>query len=198
MTLLFFDTETTGFTLRGQPPSHVRQPHVVQLAAILTNSDGKPLRKMNVIVKPEGYDEIPSQVSRVHGISTERAHKEGIDRKKAFDAFMTLKSVAAKIIAHNFEFDELVMKAMAHRCESKWYPGSFDCTMKMCRSILKIPPTARMKSAGMLMYKSPNLGECYRFFFRKEFKGAHDAMNDVKACASVYFAAQQVIRKRST
>lgn len=38
--ILFFDTETTGFPHKSKPVDHPDQPHVVQLAAELTEDDG--------------------------------------------------------------------------------------------------------------------------------------------------------------
>ena len=35
MSYLFFDTETTGFPVKGAPWSDEKQPHLVQIAAIL-------------------------------------------------------------------------------------------------------------------------------------------------------------------
>jgi hypothetical protein len=46
--ILFFDTETNGLTLNDQPASHPAQPHLVQLAAILTEDGGREVASEHV------------------------------------------------------------------------------------------------------------------------------------------------------
>ena len=53
--ILFWDSETTGlpdFNLRARDPA---QPHIVQLAAILTDDGGSVYESHNVIIKPDGW-----------------------------------------------------------------------------------------------------------------------------------------------
>lgn len=52
---LFFDAETTGKAAMREPYNSPRQPHIVQLAALLTDDDGIERGAMNVIVRPDGY-----------------------------------------------------------------------------------------------------------------------------------------------
>lgn len=59
---LFFDTETTG----------LKSPHIVQLAALLTEEDGRECARLNVIIQPEGWT-IPDEAAAVHGITTDIA-----------------------------------------------------------------------------------------------------------------------------
>lgn len=51
---LFFDTETTGLPNFKIPFNHESQPHICQLAAILTDQNGKIKSELNAIIKPEG------------------------------------------------------------------------------------------------------------------------------------------------
>lgn len=64
----------------------------------------------------------------------------------------------------------------------------FYCTCTKSTPILKLPPTEKMKAAGMNGPKSAGLAECIKHFFNEELTGAHDAMVDVRACARVYYA----------
>jgi hypothetical protein len=82
---LFFDVETTGMIDWKAPMLSPRQPRVVQLAAILDDADGKMVRTIDAIVDPmtSNWSEpvldalINSDVSRIHGISYDRARSEG-------------------------------------------------------------------------------------------------------------------------
>ena len=51
---------------------------MVQLAWQLHDERGTLIEAKNFIVKPDGYD-IPYAVTKIHGISTERALAEGHD-----------------------------------------------------------------------------------------------------------------------
>ena len=75
---LIFDTETTGLPGNKQAPltDFDNWPRVVQIAWQLHDGHGKLLSAENIIVKPDGFT-IPFNAEKVHGISTERAQKEG-------------------------------------------------------------------------------------------------------------------------
>lgn len=187
--ILFVDTETTDLVRAKLPASHPLQPHIVQLACLLTDEDGTPISEHDWIIKPVGYA-ISNEVAKIHGITNERAKTEGRDRDEVLGEFAAIQSRANNFVAHNALFDQLVLEAFIHRCGSLLRFRPFECTMKMCSPILQIPPTPKMRQWGFMDYKPPNLGECYKFFFGKEFVGAHNALNDVRACRDVYFAAK--------
>lgn len=186
--LLFYDTETDGFVHKELPPSHNSQPHIVQLGALLTEDDGTEVSSMDVIIKPNGYT-IPDSAAKVHGITTEMANRVGIPAVLAVGMFLNLRHAAHTVVAHNEDFDHLVLDAAIHRLGkpvSKPWPKRF-CTMNAAAPICNIPPTAKMKAAGFNKPKAPSLTECTKLFFNEELAGAHNAMVDVRGCARVYF-----------
>ena len=69
---LFFDTETTGIPNWKIPSESEEQPHIVQIAAILCDSDTKEIKEeIELIVRPDGWV-IPDEVAEINGITTER------------------------------------------------------------------------------------------------------------------------------
>lgn len=76
MKYIFFDTETTGVPKNYKAPSSNTDnwPRLVQLAWILTDDHGETINSGNLIVKPNGFT-IPTEASRIHGITTEKALK---------------------------------------------------------------------------------------------------------------------------
>ena len=76
---LFFDTETTGLPRNWKAPvtDLNNWPRLVQLAYLYYDADGKKIMGGDCIIKPEGFT-IPTDASRVHGITTERALEEGV------------------------------------------------------------------------------------------------------------------------
>ena len=85
---LFFDTETTGLPRRwGAPVTETDNwPRMVQLAWIMCDEAGNRLESRNAIVKPEGYT-IPEEVSKLHGITTAMALKDGLPLQEVLEDF---------------------------------------------------------------------------------------------------------------
>jgi len=77
---LFFDTETTGLPKNWKAPvtDLNNWPRMIQIAWILCDQNGTRIESDDFIIQPEGFT-IPSDASRVHGISTEKAIREGED-----------------------------------------------------------------------------------------------------------------------
>lgn len=192
--ILFFDTETTGLPDFRAAPGAEHQPHLVQLAALLTEDDGTERASFSVIVKPPESG-IPAGAAAVHGITTDVAERCGISNSRAVALFDDLASRADTLVAHNIRFDLSIMATAWCRVLSARRPdmnaehgarGRF-CTMDAASPIVNLPPTERMIAAGFTKPKPPKLEECIRHFFGEDLIGAHDALADVRACARVFF-----------
>ena len=66
------------------------------------------------IIKPNGFV-IPETSSNIHGITTERALKEGIDLSIVLDLFDNDLKQADIIVGHNIDFDIKVVRAEMYR-----------------------------------------------------------------------------------
>lgn len=188
--LLFFDTETTGFMQRDKLIDDPTQPHVVQLAALLTEDDGTERSAINLIVNP-GVS-IPKAASDVHKITNPIAKKCGVAPLTARNVFANLMSIkGVTLVAHNTKFDKWLMRTLfARTSKSKVDIETLPayCTMEGSTDIVNLPPTEKMIACGFNKPKAPTLEEAYEFFFGKKLEGAHDALVDVRACKDVYFA----------
>jgi DNA polymerase-3 subunit epsilon len=198
--ILFFDTETTGFVDDRMPPGHECQPHIVQLAALLTDSDGKEYAAFNSVVQVPADVMVPAAASGVHGITTHISHTFGIYPTAANYMWDRMAQMAHTIVAHNIKFDRAVMETAFMRrppvnskagiptdLNSRHADKAWVCTMEMASPILNLPPTDRMKAAGFDKPKPPKLEECVKYFFGEDLDGAHDALVDVRACARIFF-----------
>lgn len=194
---LVYDTETTGLPLFSEPSEDPRQPHIVQLAALLVDLDtSKILQGLNVIVRPDGWT-IPDDVAAIHGITTEHASEVGVSESLAVGMFMELWGGRLRI-AHNESFDARIIRIALKRFEAdpepvadEWKAAKAECTARMATPICALPPTQKMIAAGRKHHKTPNLGEAYLHFTGKELEGAHSAMVDVKACLEIYSAIRR-------
>lgn len=192
---LIFDTETTGFPLPDfKDPNN---PRVTQLAWVLLNEDGKIFKKYSSLIDPDGWtiptvEELKAKGSKnphffeENNMSTERCKKEGRPIEFAVKHFIEAIEESKYIIAHNLKFDLAVMSSEMYRLKksAKNKPIRI-CTMDSTTNLLKIP--------GPKGFKWPNLTELHTFLFGKGFEGAHDAMDDVKACANCFW----VLKKRN-
>jgi DNA polymerase III subunit epsilon len=184
--LLFFDTETTGLPLWRDPSDDPRQPHLVQLAALLCGDDGQIAEEYSTIVNPGPGVRFEPEAVAAHGITPERAAAEGCEPKVALASFFEMVRQAELIVGHNVSFDVRIIRiASARLYTRKWEPTvpTF-CTMKRSTNICRIPHANQRHPND---WKWPRLEECIRHFFGESLEGAHDALVDVRACHRVYF-----------
>lgn len=188
---LFYDTETSGLPDFRKPSDAPNQPHIVQLAALLTDDAGNELGSVDLIVCPDGWD-IPDKVAAIHGISQEKATDCGVPEKRAVEIFLALATIAGRRVAHNDQFDARIVRIALKRfyqpvVADHWKAMPSECTMKTASPIMQMEPTERMVAAGFNHHKNPKLSEAYEHFFGEELEGAHNAMVDVRACKRIFF-----------
>lgn len=199
--LLFYDTETTGLPLFHEPSEDPRQPHIVQLAATLVDEVSRAtIASIDLIIYPEDWD-IPEEVAKIHGITTEFACSVGVPERLAIGILYRMWQTAKYRVAHNEAFDARMVRIALKRFPSAgdadtWKAGAAECTQVLSTPILKLPPTEKMKRAGRTHHKSANLGEAFKHFTGQELDGAHRAIVDVLACQEVYFAIQDIEVKK--
>ncbi len=178
---LIFDTETTGLPQDYSAPitDLDNWPRLVQLAWQLHDHTGKLLSSGNYIVKPEGFT-IPFNSEKVHGISTERALKEGHDLEFVLKEFRKAIDESHFMVGHNVSFDERVMGAEYLR---KKIPSAI---MDKPKIDTKDEATEYCAIPGARGYKWPTLTELHKKLFGTDFEDAHDAAADVEATARAF------------
>jgi DNA polymerase III epsilon subunit-like protein len=179
---LFFDTETTGIPRNWKAPLSDMDnwPRLVQIAWMQYDENGKKILEQNYIIKPEGYT-IPVDASQVHGITTERAEKEGVELKKVLEKFSRLVDESGYLVAHNMDFDEKIVgvEFLRQNMRNSLFKSKRLCTMKASTAFCALP--------GPYGYKWPKLSELYIKLFSDDFEEAHDASADIKACAKCFW-----------
>ena len=184
---LFFDTETTGLPrVWNAPVTDLNNwPRMVQIGWILCDDQGNRVEKDGCIIQPEGYT-IPTESSRVHGISTERAMREGVNLEKVLNHFNQLVEQSNYIVAHNIDFDEKIIGAefLRKRIRTSFNTKKKLCTMKLSTDYCKIP--------GRYGYKWPTLSELHIKLFGIDFEEAHDASVDIDAAERSFWKLRQL------
>jgi DNA polymerase III subunit alpha len=179
---LIFDTETTGLPRNYSAPltDFDNWPRCVQLAWQVHDENGKRISSGDHIVRPDGFT-IPFNSEKVHGISTERAQKEGIPLEEVMDHFSRDLEKCHFVIGHNLEFDLNIMGSEYLRMgrdnplSDKQPIDTKDESTEYCA----IP-------GGRGRYKWPTLAELHDKLFDAGFEEAHNAAADVDATARAF------------
>ena len=184
---LFFDTETTGLPQNWKAPvSNLNNwPRLVQLAYLHYDAQGNMINNGDYIIKPEGFT-IPSNVSKIHGITTERAIKEGHELKTVLQDVKSLIDEAEVLVAHNMSFDEKILGAEFLRMGMK---NPIPAKQKICTMERT---TAFCAINGQYGYKWPKLSELHRKLFRCDFDEAHNAAVDITATAKCFWELRRI------
>ncbi len=182
---LIFDTETTGLPQRyNQPHTNLNNwPRLVQLAWQVHDGKGGLINRGNFIVKPVGFT-IPYNAEKVHGISTDRALKEGHDLGKVLEVFLADVARSQHIIGHNIDFDRNIVGAELIRASQD--DQAFMATSKIDTKDEATEYTAIPGGRGG-GYKWPTLTELHTKLFGTGFADAHDAAYDVDATSKCFF-----------
>jgi len=181
-TILFLDTETTGLPKNWKAPYN-EWPRLVQLAYIITDEFGKIIVQKNQLIKPIGFM-IPDEVSKIHGITQERAERDGGDIETALEQLDFHLGKVYRTVMHNASFDTAIVAGEQMRLGWPDYGlitnqvGLF-CTKEKSTNICQI-------KSSKVGYKWPSLAELCAFC-GVENKGAHNALNDVIATKECYF-----------
>ena len=194
MKLFFFDTETTGLPQYHEPSESEGQPHIVQAAAAVIDSETRDvIASLDFTVRPNGWV-IPDEVAEIHGITTEHAMATGIDEDLVVNAMYQLWRTCDLRIGHNVSFDDRIMRIGIKRflrddaIADAFKAGPTSCTAHLSSPILLLPPTEAMKAKTSFKHKTPTLSEAYEFFMGAPLENAHSAWADVEACWKVYWA----------
>ena len=183
MTIVFFDTETTGLPRDYNAPSSKLDnwPRLVQLAWIISDYDGNIISSENHIIIPDGF-EIPPRSAAIHGITTEIAKSKGENLIDVIDKFLCVLQNATAIAGHNISFDQHIVEAEILRCGRsnilKDMPAY--CTMKLSANYCNILNSNRE-------VKWPTLQELFFKLYREKFEEAHNAMADIQATYRCFF-----------
>lgn len=184
---LFFDTETTGLPRNWKAPvtDLNNWPRLVQLAYLLYDKSGNKICGGDYIIKPDGFT-IPADASRIHGISTEKANREGRDLITVLTDFQLLINKTEYLVAHNISFDEKIVGAEFLRNRM---PDTVPTIKRICTML---STTNFCAIDGPYGYKWPKLSELHYKLFGDDFEEAHNAAADIHATAKCFWELKRL------
>ena len=176
--VLVFDTETTGLPRHGRVflPGSRGWPRLVQAAWVLYEGSGRECGRRSMLVQPSGFT-IPKSATAIHGITTERACRDGVPLRAVLHAFAQDMAQAHVVVAHNMIFDQGVIAA---ECWREGFPDPISGKGIVCTMLASARLAGR---SGRVL----SLDELYQTLFSCGREGAHDAERDAEACARCFF-----------
>jgi DNA polymerase-3 subunit alpha len=180
---LIFDTETTGLPKNYNAPvsDSDNWPRLVQLAWQIHDEKGDLVEVKNYIVKPDGF-EIPYGSEKIHGISTDRALKTGLELDFVLKEFNDALSKSKFVVGHNITFDINIMGAEFFRRDT----DSVVTTIPYIDTKNESTDYCQLPGGRGGKFKWPNLTELHNKLFGESFAEAHNASADVEATARCF------------
>lgn len=200
MMILAYDVETTGLPLWSEPSEHPDQPHLVQIAARLIDSETRSaVAAIDLTCRPVGWT-IPDEVAAIHGIDTERARRAGVDELLAVQILRSLWMRAEVRLGYNESFDARMVRIALkryiphdgpdgqHSVADEWKDGPAICVCNLATPHCAMPATERMRATGRGgKPKRPKLTEAHEILLGTEMQDAHNAAADIDATLAVYW-----------
>jgi DNA polymerase III epsilon subunit-like protein len=146
---------------------------------------GEEIASCETIIQPEGFH-IPAEVSRIHGITTERASQEGRLLLLVLQEFTQAVKECKSLVAHNISFDAAVLGAEYLRAK---LPNPLTSRKQICTMLTT---TNYCRLPGSRGFKWPKLIELHQKLFGKPHDDTHRALADVRACAKCFFELQRL------
>lgn len=179
---LFYDTETTGLPLWKEPSGDPRQPHLVQVAALLVDLETRQVvEEFDLVVKPDGWT-IPDEVVTIHGITTAYALEHGLPEADVLARFLSLHELADTRVAHVESFDMRMVRIAIKRFRDDAQADAWKAKPAQC--------TGKLAKEALGLTKMPKLTEAHQQLLGTAMTGAHEAMSDTRGCMSVFFACK--------
>lgn len=176
--VLVLDIETTGLVEKGldYKTDFLLFPHIVEIGWIM---DGV---EKCYIIRPDGYS-IPVGATEIHGISHDRATKEGVPFIRVITEFAADCRRAKVIVGHNIYFDTSIIKANVLRLKDADFYALIDEALhkdKRVDTMMKTIKFVAVTFPNSKRLKFPKLEELYFRLFKCAYE-AHSALEDCRA-----------------
>lgn len=188
--ILVFDTETNGLPKNWKAPvtDLDNWPRIIQLAFATFSDEGEFIDSYCELIVPDGWT-VPADKFWVdNGYSQDSSIMFGVPIQEAMTTLLVSMQSCSTIVAHNMSFDEKIVGAEMIRLglKSENKPTKI-CTKETSTEFCAIP-----NQNGFNSFKWPKLEELHNKLFGEGFDGAHDALNDVMACAKCFFELKRL------
>ena len=198
--VLFFDTETTGLTIKDAPPE--QQPHILQFAAIIVEYD----ENWQQVGEEETIDllfkspnPIPAEATSINGITDEMVAEKPHFSEYLCD-WVDITDRVDLIIGHNVAYDTHMVHLNIERrpdlMPDGWNELDIQSWKDQCKAKRKCTMFGTTKFCGLKKEnggpKWPTLQELHQKLFGIEFEDAHNAMIDARATQKCFLELKKL------
>lgn len=186
---LIFDIETSGLPImekknypKPEDLDSYNSARIVSIAWILIDETNNIIQQEYYIIKPDNFI-IPDYVTKIHGISTEYAHKFGIPNDEIFIRIEKVLEKSNCILSYNIQFDYNILKSELIRYNKTDIVKKLDSNNKSCIML--------MAQKYMSLKYYPKLCNTYKHIFNEDMQNAHNAMDDTINCYKIFKVLDQ-------
>lgn len=192
--VLVFDTETSGLpATRTQNYRDIKQFQDCRLLSIswIVYQNGELEKENYYLVKHEKpHSKVVNGAEHINGITRQAIKSKGVVWSEVMDKLMSDLATCRYAVAHNVEFDRMVLLTEAFRYgKTDWLETlenqRYHCTKEM--------GTAVRKDGSREPW--PRLDALYMKLFDSKMRGAHHALTDTRATAKCYFEMMERKKK---
>ena len=185
---LIVDTETSGMPRFDCAADDPRQPHIIQLGALLCEGpDLRIVAQLDHLIAPKGFTEIEEGAYAVHGITFDKLVDEGVDMTLALASLDAMWEQATTYIGYSARFDLTLLRGARRRCGQ---PDRFD-SLPVFEVMAAARPHAKAVDKNGKS-KAPKLTEAVKALCGREHTAAHGALDDCLATRDVVLALMQL------
>ena len=177
MTLVCFDTETTGLD--------VQKEHIIQLSLVkIDTADWHVIDTRDWYILPEGDFTIPAEAEAVHHISKEFLLEHGVSLRSIYDDFIAFVGTHDMLSYNGNGYDAPILHYNLKRAglnfefnNRTWYDALL---------LERIHTAGQVDENGEKLHN--NLTAAYTRYYGHPFEGAHNSLDDVMATIEVFKA----------
>lgn len=178
--ILVLDTETSGLPKKWDVPYDTKNnwPHVLQIAWLIFDLEGKLIKKENHYLKPSNF-KITKASLKIHQLNLDFLNHRGKERLAIFKKLISdLEKYHPLMVAHFVELDYHMVAAELHRLKIQYPLENIPlfCTLKASAPYVKNPNFEYLK-----------LNRFYKTLFNKRPEKLHDALADAQLTSEIFF-----------
>ena len=177
MTLVCFDTETTGLD--------VQKEHIIQLSLVKFDTDSwQVIDQRDWYILPEGEFSIPAEAEAVHHISKDFLLENGVSLRGVYEELTAFTDGCDMLSYNGNGYDAPILYYNLKRLGLKF--DFEDRTWYDALVLERIHTAGKVDENGERLHN--NLTSAYTRYYGHPFEGAHNSLDDVMATIDVFKA----------
>ena len=177
MTLVCFDTETTGLD--------VQKEHIIQLSLVKFDTDNwQVIDQRDWYILPEGEFSIPAEAEAVHHISKDFLLENGVSLRGVYEELKAFTDGCDMLSYNGNGYDAPILYYNLKRLGLKF--DFEDRTWYDALMLERIHTAGKVDENGERLHN--NLTSAYTRYYGHSFEGAHNSLDDVMATIEVFKA----------